>query len=105
MLVGKSLDAATATGAGAAIFTDVPETAASAQVSFTGGPSALVVRLEATLDGVNWQQSGDLFDLSGGDSSGKLVGTTFAPFVGLRANITTLSGGSSPTVTIWVGAA
>jgi|SRR5882724_7791964 len=97
----KSLSATTSTGLGAAIYADSPKTTASLQVSYTGNPDVVTVVVEATLDGVHWKPFGG----GNADTDGELYGFEIPPFIGLRANLTVLSGGTSPTVTAWIAAA
>jgi len=67
------------------------------QVVHTGSPSTVTLTLEGSLDGVNW------FTLatwsSGSLSSGAIVWAADKPVSQVRANLGTLSGGTSPTVT------
>jgi hypothetical protein len=67
------------------------------QVVLTGSPTGCSVRLEGSLDNSNW------FDLSGSQSctSGNIMFHVDGKPVGYaRANLLTLSGGTSPTATI-----
>ncbi len=102
-LVGKSLDAATTTGPGLALEFDTPKSIFSLKIMTTGSPT-FNINLEGSLDGVNWDtllahQTTGLFPtwspvgLSGG-----------TPLMAIRANLTSLSGGTSPTVTAIIAA-
>jgi hypothetical protein len=106
-LSGKSLDAATATGAGSALTFHVPQTRFSMHVKATGSPTACVVRLEGSVDGSFFASILEI-DLSGGGLPDPMntwnVSATVAPFVAVRANLISLSGGSSPTVTANIAA-
>jgi hypothetical protein len=96
-LQGVSLNAATAVGAGQTIAPDTPKLSVSMCAFATGNPNA-TIDLEGTIDGVNWNLIARL-DLTSG---GAQVGFTVAPgaFVcaAFRANLTALSGGTSPAV-------
>ena len=95
-LVMKSLDAATAAGAGAELMFDVPRAPNVMQFQVTGSPTGFSCFLEGTLDGTNW------LSLSGsGDPTQFIVSTI--PVIGIRANVHQLDGGSSPTVTATIG--
>lgn len=65
-------------------------------VTVSGAPSACTVNLDGSLDGVHW------FDLSGPQSAA--ANTMFhivdKPVVYVRGNLSALSGGTSPGVTI-----
>jgi hypothetical protein len=66
------------------------------QVSFTGGSPTVVVNLKGSIDGTNYFTLAT-FNTSG-NASGDIV-TSSTPVAYLRADLATLSGGSSPTVT------
>jgi hypothetical protein len=69
-------------------------------VNVTGSPSSVSINLEGTIDGTNW------FVLANSGNTGQfLMGGVLFPVKGVRANLTDLSGGSSPTVTATVVAA
>jgi hypothetical protein len=87
------LDVATATGT-----TEAEEVTGASkyglQVAITGGPSAVTVRLQGSIDGTGWADIGSY--------SATSDGTTFIvdkPVRYARLNLSTLTGGSSPTVT------
>lgn len=67
-------------------------------VSVTGSPS-FTVQLEGSLDGVNWTSFGQA---SSGTFSVILAGTLLRY---VRANLVSLAGGSSPTVTASIASA
>lgn len=101
----KALNAVTATGAGAWNRLGSARSLHSMQVTVTGAPSALLVDLEgtSTVDG-----NGDptlparlaTWDLAGGpNASGDYVVASNAPVEFIRANVRTLTGGTSPTIT------
>lgn len=66
------------------------------QIIVTGGPSGCTVNLDGSLDGVNW------FDLSGGQTctSNTMFHVVSKPVAYVRGDLTALTGGTSPTVTI-----
>lgn len=92
-----SLTAAAATGAGTAVAYLTAKKNLAAQVSVTGAPTAVVVNLEGTIDGVNWFVLA-VFDLTIA-ASGAIVFSNTIPVIGSRANLITLTGGTAPTVT------
>src|SRR5882724_1191554 len=98
-LYGISLNAVTATGPGVAIYVDAPKRYTSLQVSATGSPDAFSVNLEYTLDGIQWNA------FSGSGTPGTIVERNLPAFLGLRANLISLSGGTNPTITTWIAAA
>jgi hypothetical protein len=100
-LVAKSLDAATSTGPGTLVEFDVPKSIFSMEVVADGSPSSVVVTLQGTLDGTHFVTLGTV-SLSGNDFN--IIHAT-SVYVAVRANLTTLSGGSSPTVTATIAAA
>lgn len=99
-IMSKLLDAVTATGAGAAF--SVPEKptggqfgAFTWQIIITGAPTSITVNLEGSLDGTNWFQ----LDTYTG-SANAMQHVVNKPVAYLRGNLVTLTGGSSPTVTV-----
>jgi len=100
-LFGKSLNAVSAVGAGDSIDAHVPVSKHSIQVVLTGAPDTAVVTLEGTLDRVNWFVLATWTKAS--QTSGDIVSTADKPCVATRANCTTLTGGTSPTVSAWIG--
>lgn len=98
-LMVKSLDVATLVGAGAVASFDVPKSKFAMQVDVTGSPTSVVVVLEGTIDGVNF------FSLKTWASGDPVSDINVHVATAIRANLTTLSGGASPTVTAWVAAA
>jgi len=71
------------------------------QVNLTGAPTAVTIAIEGSLDGLIWHELVEhVFD------SGELTATsalfTFAdkPVTFIRANLTTLTAGTAPTVTV-----
>lgn len=96
-----SLAAATATGAGAHKEYPAPVNMVSMQVSYTGGPSAVKVRLEGTIDRVNWFTIAT-FDTGASGASGNIVSSTGTVINGARAYLETLTGGEAPTVSAYI---
>lgn len=97
-----SLSAATSTGAGSELTSDV-RPSATVQISITGAPSAVTVTLEGSIDGHNW----DIVDthiMSAGELTalGAIYGVADTPLKYRRLNLTTLTGGTAPTVTGYV---
>lgn len=107
-LSGKSLNAATSVGPGTPISPDTPKQTATMTVSTTGTPTYSIA-LEGSVDGESW------FTLNS-----SLVSQTVAPqtvstqhavgtsggnvddervCIAFRANLTSFSGGDSPTLT------
>lgn len=101
------LDAATATGAGSDVntYTVDSETLGlhSVQVNTTGSPTAVTVALEGSLNDDNYvalaTHSFSAAEISAGYAMFHVVNK---PVKHLRANVTTLTGGSSPTVTVYL---
>nr|BDD46000.1 hypothetical protein 10 [Gammaproteobacteria bacterium] len=94
------LNAASSTGTGVHCSLGEPRANHTVAVTITGAPSAVTIDLEGSLDGVNWVQlqthtfdAGELSDEKGMFHS---VNTLVNH---VRANLTTLTGGTSPTVT------
>jgi hypothetical protein len=65
-------------------------------VTTTGSPSGCAMQIEGSLDNTNF------FNLSGSQicTSNLMFHITEKPILYLRTNVTTLSGGTSPTVTV-----
>lgn len=92
-----SLNAVSVTGIGAALEFDVPRSPVSLHVIVTGAPT-FEVDLEGSIDGINWARVGAT------TSAGAMVSAT-APVMMIRANLTSISGGTSPTITALLAAA
>jgi hypothetical protein len=91
------LSAVAATGAGAAKDFDCGFANHGFQVVLTGSPVLAVVALQGSLDGTNWVTLGT-WDKAV-RASGDIVFVSGKPVSRVRANVTTLSGGTAPTVT------
>jgi hypothetical protein len=74
------------------------------QVILAGSPTGCVVNLEGTEDGQTWSTLAT-WDVAAPHNSGDIVFAIDKPVAQARANLTTLSGGSAPTVTAFIGAA
>jgi hypothetical protein len=90
-----SLNAATAIGPGSVIVFSGPQTTVSMQVTFTGAPTTLTVVMEGSLDGVNFTTLGTATN----PTNNAIVTSTTTEALYARANMTVLTGGTSPTVT------
>lgn len=99
ILPAASLDAATATGPGRTLDANGLVNTGSLMVTGTGG-GTWSVDLEASLDGINWSTQGTYTQASAGGLQNISPDTVRY----LRANLTALSGGSSPTVTCVIAA-
>lgn len=95
--VVTSLNAATATGAGTDFDFGGIFASWTVQGVITGAPTGLVFKVEGSLDGTNWF---DLVTNSGNAGGGYSV--TGKPARYARANLTTLTGGTAPTVTAYI---
>lgn len=93
-----ALAAVATTGAGNAYVLSRPRAINSMQVSFTGGSPTVKVYLEGSIDGTNWVTLAT-FDTGAGDASGAIKTSSSIVVNQVRANVATLSGGTSPTVT------
>lgn len=104
-----ALTAVTATGAGRAVDLGLPMPIHSMQVVHTGAPT-VVVALQGSLDNVNFVTL-TVWDSGVQTTNGDIV--TASAFAGtsikaypcirfVRANCTTLSGGTVPTVTAYI---
>jgi hypothetical protein len=96
----NGLAAVTTTGAGATIKMTEGVSEHSYQVNITGAPTAVTVDLEGSLDGSTWFQL-DQHAMSAGEltDTASLTHVTGKLAEYIRMNLTTLTGGASPTVT------
>lgn len=98
----RILTAATATGAGPVRDLGGTYVVFTAQYIVTGAPSALAAKLEGSLDGATW------FDLTGLNvtAAGAVTNSADAgvhyAVAYVRANVVTLTGGTAPTVSVWL---
>ena len=100
MLPFKSLDAATTPGPGAVRDLEGVLSNHTIQAVVTGNPTSFTVRLQASLDGVTWNNIGAA-------SQSTRLGPTDFPYAVryVRAYLESLSGGTSPTVTTYIASA
>lgn len=102
MLPYRILNAATATGAGTASDMGCAMSVFTAQYIVTGAPSAVAAKLEGSLDGTNWfDLTGLNVTAAGAVTNSADAGVHFAVRY-VRANVTTLTGGTAPTVSVWL---
>lgn len=100
-LVLTSLNAVTVAGPGDALMFNTPKSIFGIHVMTVGTPTTMDTILEGTIDGVNWA---GLFDV--GSSPNRIAGTFPAsgaglcPVMGIRANLTILTGTASVTAVI-----
>lgn len=97
-VAGVSLNAATVTGAGDTVYFDEPKSTVSMQVHVTGSPTFFVA-LEGSVDGVNFHQ------FSGVGVNDGIYSLPDVALVAARANLTSLTGGTAPTVSASIAAA
>jgi hypothetical protein len=101
---GVSLAAVISTGAGdefalAPYFLGVLPSVFAFDILITGSPSGVTVLLEGSLDGTNWFT---METVAG--TSDSLNFSVDKPVRFVRANLTVLTGGSSPTVAVGIAA-
>jgi hypothetical protein len=97
-LVGQN--AAGTTGAGTVYDQGVCHGNFTVAVTVTGAPSGCAVQLQGSLDGTNWYSLGAATSNTSGTAA---VSVANSPARYVRANLTTLTGGTSPTVTALIG--
>ena len=98
----KSLAAATAVGAGASMQYVEALVHHDIQVIITGAPTAVRVDVESSNDGGTTWGAIDTWSLAGGDVSGGHSFTSGQPVMMMRANLVTLTAGTTPTVTAYI---
>lgn len=96
---GTLLNAATSTGAGNPFIFQCARSNHTIQVTATGVPTEVKVTLEGSLDLVNYDTIGT-WDMTAGQALGDIVSVGNASIIGVRAHLITLSGGTSPAVTV-----
>lgn len=99
----KVLDAVTANGSGSYDFGNLHSTA-GLQVILTGAPSGGTIVITGSIDGVTYDAAALATFTIGTDASGAIKIATGTMFRSLKATLGSLSGGTNPTVTAWVGA-
>lgn len=96
------LRAATATGAGSEHSLNKLYETHTVQANITGAPTAVTVALEGSLDGVLWfTLASHTFSAAELTATGAMFHVVQKPVTKVRANVTTLTGGTSPTVTVF----
>jgi predicted RNA-binding protein YlqC (UPF0109 family) len=99
----KSLNAVTSTGAGSSNDYSGLVMYHTVQVTYTGSPTAVTVDLEGTLDGTTWfQLATHPADAGEITANGFMFHVIDRVVLATRANLTTLTGGTAPTVTGFV---
>jgi hypothetical protein len=95
------LSAATATGDGPVFNLEFPQLAAAVQAIISGAPTQAVINVMALLNGSTWDTLAVL-DTNQGYLSGEIATISFpAPIVQIKGNLGTLTGGTSPSVTLY----
>jgi hypothetical protein len=98
-----ALSAAASAGPGTALVFGSPrEVSATLQFEWTGSPTDWVVRTEFTIDGVNWATAGDI-EVNNTDKTapqGFVEGVSVPAATQIRWNLVSLTGGTSPTVSV-----
>lgn len=99
----KLLAAATATGAGASVRLKKVVQEHTVQALITGSPTAVTVSLESSLnDGVTWNAIGTYPFAAGDLTAGSVMYHVIdKPAELVRMNLTSLTGGTAPTVTVF----
>ena len=96
----KFLDAATATGASTSVPVRKIIKDHTVQTNITGAPSAVTMDLEGSLDGTNWfQLATHPFTAGELTATQAMFHVDEKPVRFIRVNLTTLTGGTAPTVT------
>ena len=99
----KLLNAVTATGAStSSLSTGKAHSSWGLQVKHTGTPTTCVVVVQGSNNASDWFTV--LTWTAASETNGDVVFATGKPCLYARLNLTTLSGGSSPTVSAWLSA-
>lgn len=93
-----SLNAATGIGAGSVVNFSWPRRNISMQVVYTSNPSPVKVTLEGTIDGTDWFILAT-FDTGAASVNKDIVYADNVTVLSARANLVTLTGGTTPAVT------
>jgi hypothetical protein len=97
----RLLNAATAAGDGPVFNLEFPQLAAAVQAEIAGAPAQVVINLMGLLDGGTWDTL-CVLDIAQGYVSGEISPVTFpAPVRQIKGNIGTLTGGVSPSVSLY----
>jgi hypothetical protein len=95
------LNDATATGDGPVFNLEFPQLAAAVQAEIAGTPTQAVINVMALLDGGTWDTLAVL-DTDQGYLSGEIATISFpAPIRQVKGNLGTLTGGTSPSVSLY----
>lgn len=92
-----ALPGATATGAGSGVDLLVGRTSFTMQTVVTGAPTTVSVTLQGSLDNVNWSTIATSTSTTGDQQY-----SVDKPQRYVRANLGTLTGGTAPTVTVYI---
>lgn len=97
----RLLNAAAAAGDGPVFNLEFPQLAAAVQAEIAGAPAQAVINLMGLLDGGTWDTL-CVLDTAQGYVSGEISPVTFpAPVRQIKGNIGTLTGGASPSVSLY----
>ncbi len=97
----RLLNAATATGDGPVFNLEFPQLAAAVQAEISGSPTQAVINVMALIDGGTWDTL-CVLDTSQGYLSGEISPLAFpAPIRQIKGNVGTLTGGTSPAVSLY----
>lgn len=103
LLPFKLLDAATSTGPGSPVDLGGVADVFTMQTVNTGSPDTVSLNVQGSVDGVNFFNLSSLNSNSGPGTNGPSSSTGSRFLVRyVRANLTALTGGTSPTVTVWL---
>jgi hypothetical protein len=95
------LNAATATGDGSVFNLEFPQLAAAVQAEISGSPTQAVINVMALLNGGTWDTLAVL-DTNQGYLSGEIATISYpAPIRQIKGNLGTLTGGTSPSVSLY----
>jgi hypothetical protein len=98
------LNGATTTGDGPVFNLEFPQLAAAVQAEITGAPSQAVINIMAMLDGSTWDTLAVL-DINQGYANGEMSAISFpAPIRQIKGNVSSLSGGTNPTISLYFAA-
>lgn len=98
-----ALSAVTSTGAGTALDLGAAYGKFALQVKHTGSPATVIVTIEGSVNGTDYMTIGTWTAVS--QANGDIIFVTDKPCAYVRANLTTLTGGTAPTVTATLASA
>ena len=97
----KLINAATSTGDGPVFNLEFPQLAGAVQAEIAGAPAQVVINVMGLVDGATWDTL-CVLDTSQGYVSGEISPLTFpAPIRQIKGNVGTLTGGTSPAVSLY----